>query len=77
MRCSLRQASVQLFRVVIGLFLISGIALFLGGWSPPRSQSSERRIVLGKAKPGFFYGVTVAIKNPAQFQNKSIERFHC
>src|SRR6201996_7350624 len=73
MRSSLRQAPVQLFKVVMGPLFISGIALFLGGWSPTRAQLSERRIILGEAKAGSFYGVNVAIKNPAQFPNKSIK----
>ncbi len=39
-----------------------------------RSNPAERRIDLGSADPGSLYAVTIAIKDPARFQNKkSIE----
>jgi cellulose synthase operon protein C len=66
----LRQSSVQLFKVVVVLFLALGVVLFLGAESPAHSQTSERRIALGNAKPGSLYAVTVAVKDPARFQNK-------
>jgi HEAT repeat protein len=73
MRCSLRQTSIELFKVVFLLSFISGAVLLLGGWSPAQSRPSVRRIVLGKAKPGSLYAVTIAIKSPARWQGKSIE----
>ena len=67
-----RRISTQLVKVVTASVVVSGIALFLGGWSPSRSQSPSR-VTLGKAKAGSIYGVTIAIKDPAQFQSESVE----
>lgn len=73
MRCSLRQACLHLSKAAIFLSFAAGVVLLLGGWSPAQSQASVRRISLGKAKAGLLYAATVAIKNPAQWQGKSIE----
>lgn len=65
-------APVKAFRVVTGLCVVWGVVLLLGGWSPSHSQSSAR-ITLGKAKGGSLYGVTIAVRDPAQFQTESVE----
>jgi len=72
MRPSIRHTSVQLLKVVTGLVFVLSAALFLAAWPPAHSESSERRLILGDAKPEHLYGVTIAIKNPVDFRNKSI-----
>ena len=69
---SLSLTSFSLGWVPVSVVVVSGVALLLGGWSPTHSQSSVRRITLGKAESGATYGVTVAIKDPAKFQNDSV-----
>lgn len=73
MRCSLFQTSARTSKPIVALFVLSGIAVFLGGWSPTDSHSPVRRIILGTARPDSLYAVTIAIKDPVRFQGKSIE----
>ncbi len=73
MHGSPRCAPVNAVRVVTGLFVVSGVTLLLGGWSPTHSQSFAHRLKLGKAELGSLYGITVDIKDPARFQTGSVE----
>ncbi len=51
-----------------------GVAFLLGAGETKESHQSERRIVLGNADSGSLYAVTIAVKDPAQFQNpKSVQ----
>ncbi|HEY3939412.1 MAG TPA: HEAT repeat domain-containing protein [Bryobacteraceae bacterium] len=63
-----------LFRMSLAASLVCGAGLLLSARHAADSPKAERRINLGTAEAGAKYAVTIAIKNPAQFQNtKSID----
>src|SRR5882724_6585198 len=63
-----------LFKVGLLGSVACGVALLVSARHGADSTQSERRIHLGNAESGSLYAVTIAIKDPAQFQNrKSVE----
>lgn len=52
--------------IVLGIACLAG--MFLMGREQPQSQASERQITLGNTEAGSLLGITIAVKDPAQFQ---------
>ncbi len=61
----------QITQIIIVCCLIAGVALLLSA-RQTETYKPANRVDLGNAQSGSLYSITIAVKDPAQFQNKRL-----
>jgi hypothetical protein len=72
MQTSFGKLSRSLFEMAVVICFGCAVALLLGARQAADTQQQERRVLISNADSGSVYAVTVAIKDPAQFQSDKL-----